>query len=271
MYVDFLTGRVRPLIKELKFAFDFGHHCDGWDHLLMRMLKESKDLFSLEAIHAIVSYIVARCVIVVWFFFSYRPCWFTKIESRLWPFPRSLYFCLYSGTTPRTDLRAWLDIAVWWGRCELQFIGIFIVSIFLGLSLTCCRKRYAFWVFNSSNLGFMYLIMKRYAVEADQGLIFLQIIEVHTEWPQGDILSVINSSLFSLRRLRLSICSDISRHSIGARRTSSTWRGFLAWRTWLWITIKPSSSWHPGRSTFYFKACSVCSLWKSLTFHHLLR
>ena len=65
MYVDFLTGRVRPLIKELKFAFDFGHPCDGWDHLLMRMLKESKDLFSLEAIHAIVSYIVARCVIVV--------------------------------------------------------------------------------------------------------------------------------------------------------------------------------------------------------------
>ena len=53
-YVDHVTCDVRPLMKELKFAFDFGHLCDGWDSLIMAILNETRDIRALVSVDATV-------------------------------------------------------------------------------------------------------------------------------------------------------------------------------------------------------------------------
>ena len=53
--VDHVSLRVRPLIKELKFAFDFAHPLDGWDSIVLRLLNQLQNLTMLTSVDVTVS------------------------------------------------------------------------------------------------------------------------------------------------------------------------------------------------------------------------
>ena len=53
--VDHISLNVRPLIKEMKFAFDLAHPLDGWESVILRLLNQLKDLTTLTTVDATVS------------------------------------------------------------------------------------------------------------------------------------------------------------------------------------------------------------------------